>query len=537
VGIVHRFPAWEGYGEKGARVEITPDGKRAVVQGPSQGALTVWDTQTGRFLRQLSITTDKQKYSVLDLSVHPNNRYLAAAYETRHDDDDQDDRPKQEAVIIWDLAVGQALRRLRDESPRRMESVAFAPDGTRLLIGYRAPQGKRGRELFNGAELWDWKAEQLVTTIRIDGWNAEQAAFSADGRRLVLGGWGRGISVHDASDGTLLAHVEFQSGIEAGAFTADGKTVVAATMGDGTLFRAEVDQPERHVHSPRLQTRHLGTYPQDLWIANDSQLVYCPCDDGRVSIYRLSNMQLVAELATRGQGDWLAWTAAGYYTGSDGARPYLSWKYAGRPHPLQRFARWAERPDRVAEALAGQDIPPVEFPVDALPATRPAGPPRPSPRGLRRDETSEAIALLRQAGAELKFNFRDELTLVKLDGQPVSDRVLRRLPDLYDVEQLLLANTGIRDEHLRGVGLLTYAKQLSLGGNPITDRGLAELASMWRLEVLDVHDTAVTEVSLKKLRHIASLRTLIVPADVDADKLRSAMARPQLEIIPRKPSP
>ena len=529
VGVTHRFPACEG----GASVALTPDGKLAVVEGPSPGVLGVWDTQTGRFLRQLSIATENRSYVVLHLSTHSGNRYLAAVYETR-DDDRGDDEPKEDEVVIWDLVSGEVQRRLRDDSPRRMRTVAFTPDGTRLLIGYFVPKGSQGDTAWEGAELWVWQTGRKVKTFELSGYDADHPAFSADGKRMLLGeGWG--VTVRSFPDGKLLARVRPEDGTVAGALTADGKTLVAATLGSGALVRSDVSEPEKPIRSPGLEVGHCE-YPRDLWIGGSQKLVFSPWDDGRVSVYRLGDMRKVAALVTRGQGEWLVWTDAGYYACSDGARPYLAWNYAGRPCALDRFARWTELPDRVAETLSGEDVPPADIPDDVIPAIAPPGsqrPPTPDPWSQDRAAEAGAIELARKAGAELRFDDVRRLTFVKIEERPVADRVLRSIPALRRVDRLYLADTGIRDDHLRGLGLMTQVKRLSLWGNPITDRGLAELACLWRLEALDVHDTDVTEASLQSLRHIETLRTLIVPEDVDAEKLGTAMNRPDLEIIRR----
>ncbi len=534
-GVVARFPACEG----GASVALTPDGALAVVEGPLRGVLSIWDSRTGRYLRQLSMATEKRHYDVLHLSVHPDNRSLAAVY-VRRKDDSKSELSERGEVVIWDLLSGEVQRRLNDDSARRMQSVAFTPDGSRLLIGYSFPNGWQHGTAWDAAELWDWKAERKVKTYKLSGYDADHPAFSADGKRLLLGeGWA--VTVRSFPDGALLARVRHENGqgAEAGVLTADGRTLVAGTLGKGRLIRTDVATPQNHVRSPGLK-RDLWKYPRDLWIGGAQNLVFSPGADGRVFVHRLSDMRKVAELATRGQGEWLVWTAAGYYECSDDAQAHLSWQYASRPYPLERFAQWTKLPDRVAEVLSGKDVPAVEFPADALPATTPVGPPKPpqaDPWSEDRKAEADAIELARNAEAELRFNNHDRLTFAKFEGRQLAGPLLRAISALRSVDRLYLADTNIRDEHLRGVGLMTFVKRLSLWGTPITDRGLAQLSGMWRLEVLDVHDTTVTEASLRKLRHIETLRTLIVPKGIDAEKLRSAMGRPDLEIIPRTPPP
>jgi hypothetical protein len=144
---------------------------------------------------------------------------------------------------------------------------------------------------------------------------------------------------------------------------------------------------------------------------------------------------------------------------------------------------------------------------------------------------------MKQAGAEVRINRHDWVTFVHLERRPVDDELLQMLPWLSGVERLYLAATGITDDQLRPVGLMRHVKRLSLWGNPITDDGLAELSAMWSLEVLDIHGTAVTAAGLRKLRLLPELKTLIVPDEVDVEKLADHFDRPGLQIISRAGNP
>ncbi len=532
VGLAHRFPACPAK----ASVALTPDGKLAVVEGPSRGILGIWNTATGRFLRQLSIPLEDEESDpdALHLSVHPASRYLAAVYGDTADDTPEHTGPTFEEVVIWDLATGRIVRRIRDDSPRAMRTAAFAPDGNRLLIGYFVPKGRQSGVAWDAADVWDWRGGRKLSSMRSTGYDADHPKFSTDGRRVLLGeGWA--VAVRSFPDGKLLARLRHEDGTIAGALTPDGKTMLAATLGDGALLKASVARPEERTFSPSL-TPGRYHYARDLWIGGSGRLVFSPSRDGRVSVFRLSDMQPVAQLATRGAHQWLVTTAAGYYACSDAARPYLTWGYAGRPYPLERFAAWGKRPERVAEVLAGEDAVPLEIPAEAIPPTAASLPPEPAapdPWAEERHAEQRAIDVMREAGAELEFDRVKALTMVKLEERDVGEDVFAALPALQDVDRLYLADTGMTDRWLRELGLMRRIKRLSLWGNPITDRGLAELCGLWRLEVLDVHDTAVTEQSLRTLRHIDTLKTLIVPKHVDAEKLKADMGRVDLNVIPR----
>lgn len=527
VRLVHHFPS----GGRRFKADLTPDGRLAIVAGPEPGDLTLWDTGTGRQQAVLAAPDKARDESIAALAIHPKGSVLAVLYHGR-----EEGSPGR--TIIWDLAARQVTQRLTDPSPRRMSDIAFTPDGRRLVIGYRAPLKKQDQP-WDRLEVWDWQTETRERGIPGGGFSATSLSFSGDGRRLLAReGWE--LVVRDFQTGEPLARWSHQHGIPAGVLSRDGESIVGSTLGEGRLFRSTVANPERRTWTPAVGGRFPRSryaYAYKLLAMDDRNLLFSPDNDGCIRVWSMECLRPVADLYTRnGHRDFIARAAGGVFTASEGARPQLSWELGGRRRPLKKFQRWLERPDLVAEILAGEEVELPEWPAEASSETetfqfvvKETSSPWPALAAMRQ----KAGDLLKQAGAELRIDRDDAVTFVQLERRPISDELLQMLPWLSRVDRLYLAATGITDDQLGPVGLMRHVKRLSLWGNPITDAGLAELSAMWSLEVLDVHNTSVTAEGLRQLRLLPALTMLIIPTEVDAELLARDLGRPGLVIVPR----
>jgi len=527
VELVRHFPPTG----RATRIALTPDGAVAIVEGPERGELTLWETRTGRRQGLLNAPDKERDEWIAALAPHPQGRFLAVLYHER--DDGSTGR-----TMIWDLVARQITHRLSDSSQRRMMDIAFTPDGRRLVIGYRAAMKDQDHP-WDRIDVWDWQSQTRERAIRGDGYGATSLAFNGDGLRLLVKeGWE--LVLRDFPTGEVLARWSFRDGIPAGVLSGDGDTVVGSTLGDGRLFRSTVAEPEQWTWTPPAASRFPNSryaYAHKLLVLADRNLMFSPGNDGRIHIWNLASLRPLADLFTRnGHRDWIARTSAGVFAATDGARPQLAWEYAERRWPLERFERWLDRPETVAALLSGQRVEPSEVPAEVLKQTegfqivvKETSSPHAAASAMRQ----RAAERLKQAGAELRINRHNDVTFVHLERRPVDDDLLQLLPWLSGVDRLYLAATGITNDQLRPVGLMRNVKRLSLWDNPITDAGLAELSAMWSLEVLDVHGTSVTATGLRQLRLLPGLKTLIVPADVDAELLASDFNQPGLKIIAR----
>ncbi len=125
---------------------------------------------------------------------------------------------------LWDAATGALLRTLEGHSDH-VRSVAFSPDGTRLL------SGSDDRSL----KLWDAVTGAPLHTFQGHLRRVNSVAFSPDGRRVLSASEDRKLMLWDGTSGALLHTFEGHSDrVVTAAFSPDGTRLVSGSW-DQTL--------------------------------------------------------------------------------------------------------------------------------------------------------------------------------------------------------------------------------------------------------------------------------------------------------------
>ena len=170
------------------------------------GEVRVWDTQTGEVL----LTLKHERHSVRrvnSVAFSPDGRRLAAV--------SRDDS----LLKVWDVTTGRDVLTLTEY---QFDNVAFSPDGLRLagsgdpLVVLDAVTGKK-----------------VLSVKGITG-QVRDVAFSPDGQQLASAG--ESLKVWDANTGdqllTLKGHSSFVSSVD---FSPDGQRIASAGWFDGTV--------------------------------------------------------------------------------------------------------------------------------------------------------------------------------------------------------------------------------------------------------------------------------------------------------------
>lgn len=113
----------------------------------------------------------------------------------------------------------------------------------------------------------------------------------------------------------------------------------------------------------------------------------------------------------------------------------------------------------------------------------------------------EAVDLIRQMKSQ---------TSLDLEQSSITDDQLAILEPLKSVRQLNLASTSITDEGLDSVASFPKLANLSLAKTKITDSGLSELEKL-PLESLHLDNTAITDLGLRTIGRINTLKELYIP--------------------------
>jgi RNA polymerase sigma factor (sigma-70 family) len=209
---VRRF---EGAAEGHRAVALSPDG-RVVAAGGRDRSIHLWEAATGkRLLRLLHPPADGgPDGGVLCLAFSPDGRRLASG-------------GWGAAACVWDVATGQQWCELRGHD-YWVSSLAFSPDGKTLAVAHwgktirlcEVLSGKERGRLAGHADrvtqvacapdgrlasashdrtvrVWDLLAAQQARCFAGHEAVVGPLAFSADGKRLVSGGWDTTILVWD----------------------------------------------------------------------------------------------------------------------------------------------------------------------------------------------------------------------------------------------------------------------------------------------------------------------------------------------------
>src|SRR5262249_2443712 len=134
---------------------------------------------------------------------------------------------KESFVRLWEVGTGRELRRFPAAEPdaeaqpfRELTCVAFAPDGKALAAGSSWTQVRLG-EVATGEELRQFGPPQLV--------KAHTLAFSPDGTRLMTADGG--VFLYDVATGATLGRLNGLRSDMSGdhiAFAPDGKKFALA---------------------------------------------------------------------------------------------------------------------------------------------------------------------------------------------------------------------------------------------------------------------------------------------------------------------
>jgi len=164
---------------RGLSLAVSPDGSRIafpVLNGPPR----IVDAATGQVLFELATGQEQ----VRGMAFDPSGQRIATA-------------SQQGWLRQWSAADGHPLEPpIREPRGRSFNSVAFSPDGARLITAGRGP-----------IRIWDAATGKLLRELGPSG--ASTAAFSPDGTRVLTGSWEEYVAqIWSAATGALEVTLE-----------------------------------------------------------------------------------------------------------------------------------------------------------------------------------------------------------------------------------------------------------------------------------------------------------------------------------------
>jgi len=204
-----------GHDEGVGSVAFSPDGKR-IVSGSEDNTIKIWDAATGAELMTLRGHSDK----VWSVAFSPGGKRIVSG-------------SRDKMVKVWDATNGDELMTIRGHQ-RMIGPVSFSPDGRRIVSG---SMDWTIKEPWNQTiKVWDAATGAEVMTLR--GRHTDiilSIAFSPDGERIVSGSFDETVKVWDAATGaeimTLRGHKLAVADV---AFSTDGRQIVSGSN-DGTI--------------------------------------------------------------------------------------------------------------------------------------------------------------------------------------------------------------------------------------------------------------------------------------------------------------
>ena len=216
---------FEGHSETVTSVAFSPDGTR-LLSGSDDKTLKLWDAASGNLIRGW----EAQRLGVTAVAFSPDGTHLLSA--------GSDPVGRMDNTLrLWDAASGQLVRifgasatytpdgtkwhgSVHEGHSNSVTSVAFSPDGTRLLSGSedktRQAVGRRHRA-----------ADPHLRGARRE---VKSVAFSPDGTRLLSGGRDDTLKLWDTASGQLIRTFEASSSVSSVAFSPDGTRVLSGGL-------------------------------------------------------------------------------------------------------------------------------------------------------------------------------------------------------------------------------------------------------------------------------------------------------------------
>ncbi len=344
---------FEGYGAEVTRVAFSLDGSR-ILSG-NKHTLQIWDAVGARPLPSSDIA-DPLAFSADGTLVLSGGGVLRGTLALQNASSGQlirsfgqgtssaafsrdgsrivsSDRDK---IYLWDAASGRLIQSFEGHAGD-VHSVAFSPDGTRILSGSDDVTLK----------LWDAASGQILHSFDEHADTINSVAFSPDGTRILSGSDDNTLKMWDALSWQLLHTFKGHSGsVRSVAFSPDGTRILSGAK-DYTvkLWDAATGKELQNFAG------HTNTVNSVAFSSNGHYAV-SGSSDGTVRVWNTGNGQQLAGMIASG-ADWLALTPNGFFAASQRDTGLLAIVRGIEVTTIGQVHQSLLNPDLVREALAG----------------------------------------------------------------------------------------------------------------------------------------------------------------------------------------
>ncbi|MGE3852510.1 MAG: protein kinase [Planctomycetota bacterium] len=238
-------------------------GTSLVATGGGDRVVRIWDTTTGREVQSLG--SGLHTGYIAALAASADGRWIASG--GSEGDNTIWIHDRQGRVASRKLVLGDFHAKTTSHA-RAVRSLAFSPDGTRLVSG----------SVDTSARVWDLQTDKALITLRPPGQShVNTVAWTADGKRIITGGIDRMLHIWDAAAPTDPAQPGY-----------DNLLHVAAHR--GWVMCSAVTPDSRHIlsgsrdHSLRLIDLATGESVRQFIGHDDSVNAVGLSGDGRLAV-------------------------------------------------------------------------------------------------------------------------------------------------------------------------------------------------------------------------------------------------------------
>ena len=277
-------------------VGFSPDRKRIV--SSSGHTPRIWDAQTGR--EQLRLKS-KHVLPVTSVNFSPDGkRIVSGSLDTPLTSSREPGKVGFPNVAVYSAQTGQNILALSGHSEGGVWSVAFSPDGQRIVSG--------GED--NTVRVWDAQTGQATLTLKGHSGHVLSVSFSPDGKRIVSGSRDKTLKIWDAATGeerlTLKGHV---NRVWTAVFSPNGKQVVSGGN-DKTLkvWDAQTGQVMLTLKGHSDFVFSVSFSPDGKWIisgSNDQTLKVWDAQTGQVMLTLKGHTDSILSVSFSDDGAWI----------------------------------------------------------------------------------------------------------------------------------------------------------------------------------------------------------------------------------------
>jgi len=281
---------FQGYPDGLFALCFSPDGKQAL-SGHHGGPVRLWDVGNGNVIKTFMGLED---YSASSVKFSPNGKYVleGAIYSRLYSGE-------YGLIKLWDVATGREIHTILDQRLPGTESVAFSPDGTKIVSGAEKT-----------LKLWDTATGREVRTFFGLSSDMMSVTFSSDGKQIASGLYDGTINLWHTDTGreirTFLGH---KSWINSITFSTDGRQLLSGSK------------------------------------------------DGTTRLWDVSTGKEIAQFISFIDGEWLVFTPDGYYNASPNGDKYLNVRVGNNVYGIDQYRNTFYRPQIVEARLQGRPDP------------------------------------------------------------------------------------------------------------------------------------------------------------------------------------